>query len=263
MVQMRPLPPISDFNKALGTITKMGHYATALSLILNKLQQFQGILFDIYTFNIAINCYYRLNRVHAGCSLFGCLFKCGFTLTVATFNTLTNGLILEDKTPEAVELFKKLITSREIEPNVVMYGAIINGLCRTRNTIRAISLLRIMEEGSCKLDTVVCNTIIDSLCKDRMVDGALEQGIRRDVVTYTSFIHGLHNFGRWKEATKMLRKMLDASISPNVRTFSVFVDALTKEGKAKEAEGVLQVMIQRDVDPNVVTYSTPMDGYCL
>ncbi|THG08224.1 hypothetical protein TEA_002201 [Camellia sinensis var. sinensis] len=164
---------------------------------------FQGILFDIYTFNIAINCYCHLNQVHVGFSVFGCLFKRGFIPTVATFNTLINGLILEDKTHEAVELFKKLITSREIEPNVVMYGTIINGLCRIGNTIRAVSLIRIMEDGSYKPDTVVCNTIIDSFCKDRMVDDALklfskmnEQGIHRDVVTYTSLIHGLHNFGK-------------------------------------------------------------------
>ncbi|KAF5962202.1 hypothetical protein HYC85_003411 [Camellia sinensis] len=72
-----------------------------------------------------------------------------------------------------------------------MYGTIINGLCRTGNTIRTVSLLRIMEQGSYKPDTVVCNSIIDSLCKDRMVDDALklfskmnEPGIRRDVVTY-------------------------------------------------------------------------------
>ncbi|KAI8002975.1 Pentatricopeptide repeat-containing protein, partial [Camellia lanceoleosa] len=113
MLQMRPLPPISQFNKALGPITKMGHYGVSLSLILNKLQQFQGIQVNLYTFNIAINCYCRLNQVHFGFSLLGSLFKRGFTPDATTFNTLINGLILEDKTPEAVELFKKLITTRE------------------------------------------------------------------------------------------------------------------------------------------------------
>ncbi|GMP77328.1 hypothetical protein CsSME_00033630 [Camellia sinensis var. sinensis] len=141
MLQMRPLPPISQFNKALGPITKMGRYAIALSLILNKLQQCQGIQVDLYTFNIAINCYCRLNQVHFGFSLLGSLFKRGFTPDATTFNTLINGLILEDKTPEAVELFKKLITTREIEPDLVMYGTVVNGLCRTGNTIRLLVCL--------------------------------------------------------------------------------------------------------------------------
>ncbi|THG14645.1 hypothetical protein TEA_023838 [Camellia sinensis var. sinensis] len=258
MLQMRPLPPISQFNKALGPITKMGHYDISLSLILNKLQQFQGIQLDIYTFNIAINCCCRLDQVHFGFSLLGSLFKRGYTPDATTFNTLINGLILQDKTPEAVELFKKLITTKEIEPDVIMYGTIVNGLCRTGNTIRAVSLLRMMEEGSGKPDTVVYSTIIDSLCKDRMVDDAVklftemnEKGIFPDVVTYTSLIHGLCNFGRWEEATEMLREMLDSGIAPNVHTFNVLVDACTKEGMMNEAEGVLEVMIQRGVDPDV------------
>ncbi|GMP85246.1 hypothetical protein CsSME_00038482 [Camellia sinensis var. sinensis] len=199
MLRMRPLPPISQFDKALGSILKMGHYATALSLIHKKLQQLHGIQVDFYTFNIAINCYCHLNRVDFGLSLLGTLFKRGYTPNA--FNTLLNELILADKTPEAVELFKKLMRMREIEPDVVMYGTIINGLCRTGNTIRAVSLLRIMEEGSCKPNTAVYTTIIDSLCKDRMVDDALklfskmdEKVIFPNVVTYTSSIHGLCNF---------------------------------------------------------------------
>ncbi|THG08418.1 hypothetical protein TEA_015076 [Camellia sinensis var. sinensis] len=225
MVQTRPLPHISQFNKALGTITRMGHYATALFLIHN-LQFLQGIQVDLYTFSIAINCYCHLNRVHFGFSILGTLFKCGYTPNVYIFSTLINGLILEDKTPEAVELFKKLMRNREIEPNVVMYGTIVNGLCRTGNTIRAVSLLRIMEKGSCKPNTIVYSMIIDGLCKDRMADDALklffkmkEEGIRPDVVTYTSLIDGLCSFGRWTEAFGMLREMLGSDISPNICTF--------------------------------------------
>ncbi|KAF5940862.1 hypothetical protein HYC85_022029 [Camellia sinensis] len=270
MLRMRPLPPISQLNKALGSILKMGHYATALSLIQNKLQQFQGIQVNICTFCIAINCYCYLNGVDFGLSLLGTLFKRGYTPDVTTFTTLINGLILQDKTPQAVELFKKLMRTREIEPDVVMYGTIVNGLCRTGNTIRAVSLLRIMEEGSCKPNTVVYSTIIDSLCKDRMVDDALklfstmdEKGIFPNVVTYTSLIHGLCNFGQWKEATRMFKEMLDSGIAPDVHMYSVLLDGCTKEGKMKEAEGVLEVMIQRNVDPNVVTYNALMDGYCL
>ncbi|GMP85230.1 hypothetical protein CsSME_00038467 [Camellia sinensis var. sinensis] len=78
---MRPLPPISQFNKALGSILKMGHYATALSLIQNKLQQFQGIQVNIGAFNIA-----ALIE-----SILGCLFRVpssnAYTPDVTTFTT--------------------------------------------------------------------------------------------------------------------------------------------------------------------------------
>ncbi|CAL5351130.1 unnamed protein product [Camellia sinensis] len=67
-----------------------------------------GIQVNIYTFNIAINCYCRV----IGFSLLGNLFKRGYTPDVTTFTTLINGLILQDRTPQAIELFKKLMTSR-------------------------------------------------------------------------------------------------------------------------------------------------------
>ncbi|KAF5962200.1 hypothetical protein HYC85_003409 [Camellia sinensis] len=135
----------------------------------------------------------------------------------------------------------------------------------------AIMLLRTMEEGSYKPDIIVYSTVIDGLCKDRMVDDAMklfskmnEQGIRPDVITYTSLIHGLCNFGWWKKATEILREMLDSGIAPNVRTFNVLVDAAcTKEGRMKEEDGVFEVMIQRGVDPDVVTCNTVMGGHCL
>ena len=177
MIQMRPLPPISHFNKALGPLLKLGHYDIALPLI-GKLH-FRGIQVDIFTFNIAINCCCRLNQAHFGFSLLGSLFKRGYTPLSATFNTLINGLILQDKTPEAVELFKKLMRMREIEPIVVMYGTFVNGLCRTGNTIRAVSLLRIMEEGSCKPNTVVYNSVFKGSRRTKAPKVSWSLGARR------------------------------------------------------------------------------------
>uniref|UniRef100_A0A6N2L8Q5 Pentatricopeptide repeat-containing protein n=1 Tax=Salix viminalis TaxID=40686 RepID=A0A6N2L8Q5_SALVM len=52
----------------------------------------------------------------------------------------------------------------------------------------------VQEDGThgCKPDVVTYNTIIDSLCKDRLVNDAMEflsemldRGIQPDVVTYT------------------------------------------------------------------------------
>ncbi|KAI8561100.1 hypothetical protein RHMOL_Rhmol04G0310600 [Rhododendron molle] len=264
MSQMQPFPPIIQINKLLGSIAKSSDYATTLSHF-RKLHLL-GIEVDLYTLSIASNCCCHLNRVDFGISLLCGLFKRSCAPDV-TFTTLINGLIIEDRTIEARELFKKLVNNREVEPNVVMYGTIITMLCKTGNTVAAIRLLRIMEERGCKPNTIAYSVIIDSLCKDRMVDDAVSlfikmkgKGILLDVVAYTSLIHGLCSFGRWKEAMRMLREMLNAGIHPNVHTFNGLVDALYKEGEAKEADEVLEVMIERGVGPDVVTYS--MDIVC-
>ena len=67
----------------------------------------------------------------------------------------------------------------------------------------AIRLLRKIEKTYFEPNVVFYNTIIDSLCKNRLVTEALNfltemrsKGIQLNVVTYTCLIQGLCNFGR-------------------------------------------------------------------
>jgi len=86
------------------------------------------------------------------------------------------------------------------------------------------------------------------------------KGVRPDVVTYTSLINGLYNFGKWNEAREMLREMLESGILPDVHMLTVLVSALSKKGKTKEAEELFEVMEEIGLDPNIVTYSSLMEG---
>lgn len=102
----------------------------------------------------------------------------------------------------------------------------------------AIEFIRIMEIGKCKPNTVVYSTIIDSLCKDKILDEALDlftemidKGISPNVITCSFFIQGLCNNGKWKEVENLWVRMIDLIISPNVYTYNMVVDALCNEGK--------------------------------
>ncbi|KAI8543201.1 hypothetical protein RHMOL_Rhmol08G0199500 [Rhododendron molle] len=144
------------------------------------------------------------------------------------------------------------------------------------------------------------NMIIDSLCKDGMVDDALNclvemnsKGIGAHVLCYPSLIHGLCKHGKRKKAIGM-QEMLDSGIPPNYWTFNVLVSALSKLGMTKEAddggfskrdeskdiikrlfgsagghyapasaEELLEIMEERGVHPDVVTHTGLMEGYCL
>ena len=71
-----------------------------------------------------------------------------------------------------------------------------------------------MEEGNFELDVVHYATIIDSVCKDKLVTVALNllsemmsKGIKPNLVTYNSLIQGLCNFGQWKEVKNLLIEM--------------------------------------------------------
>ncbi|KAM7522724.1 hypothetical protein LguiA_012626 [Lonicera macranthoides] len=261
---------IYSLTKVLGSIVKMGEYQTVLSLI--QKMQLSGVEDNVYTISIAINCYCHLNQVDLGFALLGSIFKHGFVPHVVTFNTLMKGLFAQGKSSEAEKLFKKLLSEKLIEPDVFTYGTVINGLCKSGNTLAAIEFLKTLEKHNFEANIVLSsyNAIIDSLCKDRMVSDArnlfdemIEKGISPDVVTYTSLIHGLFNLGLWEEVNKLLRQMVEQKVSPNLLTFSIIVDALCKEGMVREAEGVVEFMIQLGEVPSLVTYTSLMDGYCL
>ncbi|KAL0710646.1 hypothetical protein Bca4012_017624 [Brassica carinata] len=55
------------------------------------------------------------------------------------------------------------------EPDLVTYGAVVNGVCKRGNIDLALILLKNMEKGS----VVIYNTVIDGLCKYKHVDDAL------------------------------------------------------------------------------------------
>ncbi|KAH6791294.1 hypothetical protein C2S51_006300 [Perilla frutescens var. frutescens] len=155
------------------------------------------------TLNIAISCFYRLNRADFGFAILGSFFKLGYQPDVVTFTGLINGLFSVGKISEAAKLLAK---QKLCKPDEVTYFTVISGFCKAGFTLNALDLLRLLQKGRCKPNIRTYNTMIDGLCKDRMVDDGLQlfftlvdKGVSPNVVTYTSIIQGLHNFSRWKE----------------------------------------------------------------
>ncbi|KAL8155857.1 hypothetical protein AgCh_001055 [Apium graveolens] len=155
------------------------------------------------------------------------------------------GLISQDNPVEAQNIFNKLLRFNDIQPNVVTYTTIIDGLCKRGHPSVAVKLFRYMEKKGCKPNAVTYNTIIDCLRKCRLVDQALgllremtRKGILPNLMTYSSLIQGLFDFNRWQDINGLLREMDISNISPDVHTFSILVDAYGKEGMIKDAEYV-------------------------
>ncbi|MFS7974400.1 putative tetratricopeptide-like helical domain superfamily [Helianthus anomalus] len=197
MTQRQPLPSVIKFNQLLNALTKMKHFSSCLHLF--KQMSLIGVPVDAYSINIAIKCCCSLFRTKDGFALLGCCFRRAVVPDVCTFNTLLDGLVLEDRILEAEILFKKLIKQKLCEPDVVTYNTMIKGLCKFGYNDIATGLLRLMDERGCKPDVVAYNIIVDSLCKDKMIDDAFNlfkemvfhKLVLPDVITYNSLIHGL------------------------------------------------------------------------
>ncbi|KAL9998488.1 putative tetratricopeptide-like helical domain superfamily [Helianthus debilis subsp. tardiflorus] len=170
MIQRKPLPSVIKFNQLLNAVTKMNHFSSCLHLF--KQMCVVRVPVSEYSVNIAIKCCCQMSRTNDGFALLASCFRRAVVPDVYIFNTLLDGLVLEDRILETERLFKKLIKHKLCEPNVVTYSTMIKGLCKVGNNDIAIGLLRLMDERGCKPDTVVYNTIIDSLCKDKLIEDA-------------------------------------------------------------------------------------------
>ncbi|XP_031257993.1 pentatricopeptide repeat-containing protein At1g12300, mitochondrial-like [Pistacia vera] len=123
MIHMQPKPPISSFNRLFGALAKKKFYEDVI--LLYKRVGSMGLLPDLYTLNILINCFCNVGREY-----------------------------------EAVEFLKKMVVFG-VRPNVITYGPLINGLCRTGNTTIALDTRTDVD----KPDLVTFITMINGLCK--------------------------------------------------------------------------------------------------
>ncbi|KAK9705376.1 hypothetical protein RND81_07G052000 [Saponaria officinalis] len=212
---LRPLPSIILFNQLFTAMCKIRPHPPFSTVVTFSHQlELSGLRPDRHLIGIVANCYCRLGRVDFGFSLLGRHLKLGYPLNVLIINTLVNGLITSDKLQPAIQLLDK-VAKLGIQPTLVTYGLMFKGLCRNGDNAGALNLLSNMElKTPFKPDVVIYNTLMDSLCKDRLLPQALglfkEMKVNRvlpNVVTYNTLIRGLCSLGQWDDAEDLLDEM--------------------------------------------------------
>ncbi|KAK1386283.1 hypothetical protein POM88_024018 [Heracleum sosnowskyi] len=175
MLKMQPLPCHFHFNQLLTSLVKVKQYAVVVSLVTDLCAL--SIPVSIITFNITINCCCHSNWADYAFLLLASTFKRGFVADVATYTTLIRGLVSQHKSAEARLFFTNLIKFRQVQPNVVTFNTMINGLCKT--------LVKVEEAMPAMLKV----TLADIESDVNAGDNALERGNHEEN-------HRLHGPGR-------------------------------------------------------------------
>ena len=102
---------------------------------------------DFITLNILLNCCCNMKRVRLGLAILGFMYRKGYCPNIVTFTSLIKGIGLEGKIGGAVQLFKKIL-KLGCQPNIRTWGTLINALCRSGYSDRALELYREMGSGS-------------------------------------------------------------------------------------------------------------------
>ncbi|KAF8104830.1 hypothetical protein N665_0166s0016 [Sinapis alba] len=126
MIRSRPLPTIIDFGRLFSAVAKTKQYDLVLSLC--KQMELQGIVHNIYSLSIVINCFCRCRKLGLSFSVLGKMLKLGYEPNTITFSTLVNGLCLEGRVSEAVGIVDRMVETK-VRPNLITLNTLVNGLC--------------------------------------------------------------------------------------------------------------------------------------
>ncbi|KAL5789288.1 hypothetical protein ACOSQ2_004176 [Xanthoceras sorbifolium] len=233
MIHLQPIPPMACFSILFAALVKNKHYGYVISL--QKKLNSVGLVPNLITSNILINCFSKMGRVGNG------------FVPRCTFNCLINGLCAEGRIMEATRLPNKILA-----PNVVWYGSMIDGLCKDGFIDKAKELFLEMLNQGVQPDVVTFSVLLDELCKAGKIDEAnrlyefmIKGDVQPNTYTYNILMDGYCLVGRIRDAEKLFVSMASKGCMPDVVSYGILIDG---------------EMISKDMRPTVVTYNSMLIG---
>ncbi|KAE8021384.1 hypothetical protein FH972_007278 [Carpinus fangiana] len=185
------------------------------------------------------------------CYLLDTLCKYGF-VKVATevFNKKKHGFLPDTKMYTILiygwckigridmgEKFLNDMVGRGIEPNVVTYNVLLNGVCRRAS---------LHPEG--RFERTIRNV-------EKVFDEMRERGIEPDVTSFSIVLHVYSRAHKPELSLDKLRLMKEKGISPSVATYTSVIKCLCSCGRLEDAEKLLEEMGRNGVSLCAATYN--------
>ncbi|KAL8210307.1 hypothetical protein R6Q57_007039 [Mikania cordata] len=135
------------------------------------------------------------------------------------------------------ERFYKEMLDKGIEPNVVTYNVVLNGMCR---------------RSSLHPDDRFERTINAA---EKVFDEMLQRGIDPDVISYSVLLHVYSRAHKPDATLETLKIMKDKGIHPSFASYTSVVKCLCSCGRLDDADKLLDEMVQNGVNPSATTYN--------
>ncbi|TXG60410.1 hypothetical protein EZV62_014983 [Acer yangbiense] len=170
----------------------------------------------------------------------------------------------------AVEFFNK--NKHEIKPNVKMYTSLIYGWCKINRIDMAERFLGDMVERGIEPNVVTYNVLLNGVCRkaslhpdvrfertirnaEKVFDEMRMRGIEPDVTSFSIVLHVYSRAHKPQLSLDKLNAMKENGISPTVATYTSVVKCLCSCGMLEDGEVLLGEMVSNGVSPCVETYN--------
>ncbi|KAK8592696.1 hypothetical protein V6N13_063265 [Hibiscus sabdariffa] len=113
------------------------------------------------------------------------------------------------------------------------------------------------------------NIVTKAFCEMDSLDSAYlfvvqmaKQGIKPDVITYTTLISTSYKKNRCEIGNGLWNLMVYKGCRPNLTAFNVRIQYLINRRRAWQANDTMRLMLKIGIDPDEVTYNLVIKGFC-
>lgn len=170
----------------------------------------------------------------------------------------------------AVEVFTR--NKHEIMPNVKMYTSLIYGWCKINRIDMAERFLGEMIERGVEPNVVTYNVLLNGVCRraslhpnerfektirnaEKVFDEMRVRGIEPDVTSFSIVLHVYSRAHKPQLSLDKLNFMKEKGICPTVAMYTSVVKCLCSCGRIEDAEELLGEMVRNGVSPSAETYN--------
>lgn len=139
--------------------------------------------------------------------------------------------------PKMAERFFREMVGEGIEPNVVTYNVLLDGICRRSSLHPEERFERIVRDA------------------EKVFDEMRQRGIEPDVTSYSIVLHVYSRAHKPELCLDKLKEMKSRGVCLNVVSYTSVVKCLCSCGRIEDAEELVDEMVENGVNPTAATYN--------
>ncbi|KAE7999440.1 hypothetical protein FH972_003873 [Carpinus fangiana] len=182
-------------------------------------------------------------------------------------NKLTTEMIQMDIQPNVfLEKMKGGSEGVSVEPDVIIYNTLIDGLCKVGRQEEGLSLMEQMRSNKCVPNTVTYNCLIDGHGR---INSAVEffnemqsNGLKGSAVTYTTLIKAFCNVNNIDKAMEFFNQTLKVGCTPDAIVYYTLISGLSLAGRMDDASCVVSKLKEAGFCLDTVSYNNLVSGFC-